>query len=68
MDLAQDLEALGFEILDPAPTSVASWTAAGLTAYDAAYVAVAEERGIQLVTDDRRIVTTAPALAVALSH
>jgi predicted nucleic acid-binding protein len=37
--------------------------ARGLTAYDAVYVAAAEEREIHLVTDDRTILTVAREVA-----
>lgn len=43
-----------------------SWTARGLTAYDAAYVALAEAEALPLITDDDRIVTVAPQIAIAL--
>ena len=46
LNLAVALEAVGFEVADPDLTAVAEWTARGLTAYDATYVAIAEERGI----------------------
>jgi predicted nucleic acid-binding protein len=42
---------------------IASWTARGLTAYDATYVALAEERGIGLVTNDRQILALAEGIA-----
>jgi predicted nucleic acid-binding protein len=60
------LEQLGFEVLEPELLSVARWAANGLTAYDAAYVAVAEQAGVQLITDDDQIVATAPKVATAL--
>jgi predicted nucleic acid-binding protein len=65
-DLAAQLPALGFEMLEPDLSSVARWAAAGLTAYDAAYVAVAEEAGVQLITDDAGILDVAPELATSL--
>jgi predicted nucleic acid-binding protein len=65
--LAVTLEQLGFELHEPELPSVARWAANGLTAYDAAYVAVAEQAGVQLITDDEQIVATAPKLATALS-
>ena len=65
--LARGLEELGFEIVEPDLRRVARWTSEGLTAYDAAYVAVAEEREIDLVTDDDRLLAAAPALVVALA-
>jgi predicted nucleic acid-binding protein len=66
-ELAAQLPALGFELLDPDLDAVARWAAAGLTAYDAAYVALAELVGVQLVTDDGGIVDVAPELATPLS-
>src|SRR5216117_4036162 len=41
-ELAEALDGLSFELVEPDLTTVAKWVAAGLTAYDAAYVAVAE--------------------------
>jgi len=66
--LAQTLPGLGFELLDLDLTQVARWAARGLTAYDAAYVAVAEGAGVELITDDAEIVRVAPELAIALAH
>jgi predicted nucleic acid-binding protein len=60
------LDELGFEYAEPDLSRVAHWTARGLTAYDAAYVALAEERRLQLVTDDCLIVERAGEIAVAL--
>lgn len=57
---------LGFELIEPDCSSVAQWAARGLTAYDAAYVAVAKEAGVPLVTDDAEILRTAPRYATAL--
>lgn len=65
--LAASLPDLGFELVEPDPRGVGRWTAKGLTAYDAAYVAVAEEAEITLVTDDREILELAPEIAEALS-
>jgi predicted nucleic acid-binding protein len=64
--LAETLPELGFELIDPELAGVARWAANGLTAYDAAYVAVAEQAGARLVTDDAEIVRTAPEVATAL--
>jgi predicted nucleic acid-binding protein len=64
--LAATLEKLDFDVLDPELPRVAKWAANGLTAYDAAYVAVAEHAGVQLITDDDGIVASAPQLATAL--
>lgn len=58
---------LGFELIEPDLAVVAQWAARGLTAYDAAYVAVAKEAGVPLVTDDAEILRTAPRLATALA-
>jgi predicted nucleic acid-binding protein len=64
--LATTLPNLGFELLEPGLASVARWAANGLTAYDAAYVAIAEHTGAQLITDDDEILRAAPKLATAL--
>jgi predicted nucleic acid-binding protein len=67
VELAASLDALGFELVEPDLTRVARWTERGLTAYDAAYVAVAEAEAIELVTDDDLILTAAPGLATPLA-
>jgi predicted nucleic acid-binding protein len=66
--LATSLSNLGFELVEPDIAAVARWTARGLTAYDAAYVAVAELTGTKLITDDQQIVAVAPRIAVALGE
>ena len=66
--LAAGLERLGFELAEPNLGRVAAWTAQGLTAYDAAYVAVAETAAVKLVTDDERILAVAPQVAVPLAR
>lgn len=65
--LAATLADLGFELLEPDVIDVARWAGRGLTAYDAAYVAVAERAGVPLVTDDAEIVGLASELATPLS-
>jgi predicted nucleic acid-binding protein len=65
--LAAVLEDFRFELVDPPLSDVARWTARGLTAYDAAYVAVAEAAGIELITDDGEIVAVAPEIARPLA-
>jgi predicted nucleic acid-binding protein len=67
LELADSLGDLLFEVAEPDLQVVASWVARGLTAYDAAYVALAEERGLPLVTDDRTIVAIAGELARPLT-
>jgi predicted nucleic acid-binding protein len=67
VELAAALDELGFELRDPELSRVARWTAHGLTAYDAAYVALADAEAIQLVTDDDLLVTAAPKIATALA-
>ena len=65
--LAAELPYLGFETVQPGLGRLAAWAATGLSAYDAAYVTVAEEAGVHLVTDDAEIVVAAPELATALA-
>jgi predicted nucleic acid-binding protein len=60
------LDQLGFELLEPELERVARWTAKGLTAYDAAYVAVAEAAGVPLVTDDDLVLEVAAEIAEPL--
>lgn len=64
--LAARLGAIGFLVVEPELARVARWAAEGLTAYDAAYLAVAEQTGAQLITDDAELSRRAPVLAVAL--
>jgi predicted nucleic acid-binding protein len=64
--LAATLPALGFLLIEPELQALARWTAQGLTAYDAAYVAVADHAGLVLITDDREIQGEAPEIAIAL--
>lgn len=63
LELAGALDDLGFDIAGPELRLVAAWTARGLTAYDSAYVALAEERASPLLTDDQRVLGLAPDLA-----
>jgi predicted nucleic acid-binding protein len=65
-ELAEALAGIGFERTDPELARVARWTALGLTAYDAAYVAVAEQTACKLITDDDTIARVAPGLAEPL--
>jgi predicted nucleic acid-binding protein len=63
LELAEALGDLSFEVAEPELQLVASWVARGLTAYDATYVALAEERDLPLVTDDRTIIELAPDIS-----
>lgn len=63
VELARRLEESRFEVVEPPLRRVATWTSRGLTAYDATYVALAEERGIHLVTNDRQLLTIADGIA-----
>lgn len=56
-ELAAALDDLGFDIREPELSSVAAWVARGLTAYDAAYVALADQSAIELVSDDAEVLT-----------
>jgi predicted nucleic acid-binding protein len=60
---ADDLDRMRFDVIDPELSAVARWVGHGLTAYDASYVALAEQLGIPLVTLDRAILDAAPELA-----
>ncbi|HYT30690.1 MAG TPA: type II toxin-antitoxin system VapC family toxin, partial [Actinomycetota bacterium] len=65
-DLAAALDDLPFVIVEPPLSAVASWVARGLTAYDAAYLAVAEATGAPLISDDGAILSTAPDMTEPL--
>jgi predicted nucleic acid-binding protein len=65
--LAEQMAAFGFHIVQPPLTRIAHWAGLGLTAYDACYVALAEQRRVQLVTADDRILAVAGHLARPLS-
>ena len=62
-ELSETLADLSFEVSEPELPSVALWVSRGLTAYDAAYVALAEKRELALVTDDATIVEVAPEVS-----
>jgi predicted nucleic acid-binding protein len=64
--LAATLPDLGLELVEPDLGAVARWTARGVTAYDATYLAVAEQTGATLVSDDEELVHTAPELTRGL--
>ncbi|MBS1861695.1 MAG: type II toxin-antitoxin system VapC family toxin [Actinobacteria bacterium] len=65
--LAAQLPALSFVMLEPVLAGVSRWAAAGLSAYDATYVAAAEEAGVPLITDDAGILTVAADLVSPLA-
>lgn len=64
--LAATLDELPCEIVDPPASHVAPWVAAGLTAYDATYVALAESVGCRVVTTDAEMLAVAPDLTTPL--
>jgi predicted nucleic acid-binding protein len=66
--LATSLSELGFELVEPEPEAIARWAGRGLTAYAAAYVAVAEETGTPVITDDAQICRLAKELSEPLSE
>ncbi len=65
--LAETIGALGFRVMQPPLVRIAHWASMGLTAYDACYVALAEERRVQLVTADERILAIAKHVAQPLA-
>jgi len=67
LELARALRNLRFTVQQPDLANVARWTARGLTAYDACYVALAEERRTTVVTADRQMLSVGGALAIALA-
>ena len=63
LELADDLADLAFEVGEPELPAVASWVSRGLTSYDAAYVALAENRGLTLITDHEVVVRAAAGIS-----
>lgn len=62
-ELASGLEDLGLDVREPEISSVAVWVSRRLTAYDAAYVSLAEQNQIDLVSDDSEILRVAGEVA-----
>jgi predicted nucleic acid-binding protein len=65
--LARALLALRFEIQQPDLAVVAVWCNRGLTAYDACYVALAQERNTVVVTDDDEMIAIGGRFVRALA-
>ncbi len=63
-ELTDRIQKSGFDVLEPDLARLATWVARGLTAYDASYVALAEQLEVPLATGDRLILELAPRLAV----
>jgi predicted nucleic acid-binding protein len=66
LDLAAALDDLGIDLLEPELAGIARWVGAGLTAFDAAYVTVAESARVPLVTADEEILRLAAPIAEPL--
>ena len=66
LNFAARLGGVGLDVREARLDNVARWTARGLTAYDASYVALAEEQAVPLITADERIVETAAPVACLL--
>lgn len=65
-ELVNEFLAFRLNLAEPPPISVVDWASRGLTAYDASYVALAEARGMRLITDDRQVLLTAPEIATPI--
>jgi len=66
LDLVADLDKLEIAVREPKIADVAEWTARGLSAYDASYVALARAESSNVVTDDALILKLAPHDAISL--
>jgi predicted nucleic acid-binding protein len=64
---ATDLNQVGLDIVRPSLHGIAHWCSRGLTAYDATYVALAEERRTMLVTEDAQVIGVAGRIARPLA-
>ena len=63
--LAEQLEQLPLTRIDPELTDVARWAAQGLTAYDAAYAALAVQLDAGLLTLDGQLLDALPDRAIS---
>jgi predicted nucleic acid-binding protein len=61
--LAERMSAFGFRVQQPPLRRIAYWAGQGLTAYDACYVALAEELRSVVITADDLILAVAGGLA-----
>jgi hypothetical protein len=64
---AEWLLAAGFRVQEAPLHRVAYWAGQGLTAYDACYVALADERRMVVITADERILAVAGDFARSLA-
>jgi predicted nucleic acid-binding protein len=62
-EFADQLDRTRFDVIEPELKPVARWVGRGLTAYDATYVALAEQLDIPLITVDRTILEIAPRVS-----
>jgi predicted nucleic acid-binding protein len=62
-ELCDRLERIGFRTAEPGLNAIAGWAGRGLTAYDATYVALAEELEVPLITADGDILRRAGRVA-----
>lgn len=62
--IAEQLERLPLERIDPELSGVARWAAFGLTAYDATYAALAEQLDARLLTRDDDLLIALPDRAI----
>lgn len=63
LELVRELDRSGIAFDEPPLAGVARWSARGLTAYDASYVALAEAHECELVTVDTAILELAVDIA-----
>jgi predicted nucleic acid-binding protein len=66
--LARQLGDLAFQVQQPSLAGIARWCGRGLTAYDACYVALAEERGVVVLTADTLMQTIGGSRVTALAQ
>jgi predicted nucleic acid-binding protein len=63
LTLARTLDDLAFDLVEPRLDGVARWVAKGLTAYDAAYVSLAEAARVPLFSQDDAVLRVATGVA-----